>query len=131
MITRKSVSFSAGCAKPRIESEKIGVGSIRKPVDCLWAPNAVQVSEELGGGIPFIEVYNLANRISSSIKFPGNPLGDKCNIVSSTKIENIKRNRMQFCTRTPYLHNTNGPLAVRMPLNTLTLNQGKELRQIV
>ena len=30
------------------------------------------------------------------------------------------RNGMQFCTRTLYLHNTKGPLAVRMPLNALT-----------
>ena len=118
-------SFSAGYAKPRIESGKMGVGSIRKPVDCMLAPKVIQVCEEIGGCIPVIEVYNVANRISTSInKFPGKPLGNKCNFVSSTKIENIKRNRMQSCTRTPYLNSTNFPLAVRMLLYTLTPNQG-------
>ena len=79
----------------------MGVGNIRKPVDCMLAPKVVQVCEELRDCIPVIEVYNVANRISTSIKLPGNPPGNKCNIVSSTKIENIKRNRMQSCTRTP------------------------------
>ena len=74
--------------------------------------------------MPVIEVYNVTNRIRTSIKLPENPLGNKCNIVSSTKIENIKRNRMQSCTRTPYLNSTSGPLAVRMLLYTLTPNQG-------
>ena len=110
---------STGYEKPRIEFGKMGVGRIRKPVDCMLAPKAVQVCEELRGCTPVIEVYNVANRICTSInKFPGKPLGNKCNIVSWTKIENIKRNRMQSCTRTPYLHSTNGPLAVRMLLYT-------------
>ena len=54
----------------------VGIGRVRKPVYSMWAPKPIQGRKEVLGCIPVIEIYDVADWISTNIKFPGNPLGN-------------------------------------------------------
>jgi len=121
--------FGARLVKYRIVTRKLGVITIRKPIDCVRPPFTIQHEKYIIIYSVIIKIDGSTQKISPVIQIPRHPFHVKENARTDTNIENRKRKGLKFCNFAAILNNSDNAGVVSNPSNSFALKIRDKGRQ--